>query len=70
METQIAGPQSNPNNSDGKQNSEKPSNATETDDQNTKLEGDESDGCKQELNEKGISKKILKHYVQELLLLC
>ncbi|XP_063437784.1 protein IWS1 homolog [Mytilus trossulus] len=60
METQIAGPLSNPNNShdsNGNQNSEKPNNFAETDDQNTKLQGDESkhnesNRNKQELKEK------------------
>ncbi|CAG2216925.1 unnamed protein product [Mytilus edulis] len=55
METQSR--QSNPNDSNGNQNSEKPSNATETDDKNTKLQGgeskhNESDRNKQELKEK------------------
>lgn len=73
METQTR--QSNHNDSNGNRNSEKPSNATEIDDQITKLQGgesehNESDRDKQEQNEKGISKKFLKQNVQELLLLC
>ncbi|VDI23847.1 Hypothetical predicted protein [Mytilus galloprovincialis] len=57
METQTR--QSNHNDSNGNRNSEKPSNATEIDDQITKLQGgesehNESDRDKQEQNEKDI----------------
>ncbi|CAC5380692.1 unnamed protein product [Mytilus coruscus] len=54
METQITGPQSDHSNGNGNQNSEKPNNVTEIDDQNTKLQGDESDRDKQEQKEKDI----------------